>query len=63
MTERRPHLQRGCPFPDCDWIQVTSWFMGGPDITAAVAPGLLMAEAERHFLTRHMGKTPPVIIV
>jgi hypothetical protein len=54
--ERRPHLQRACPFREqagCDWIQTTSWFMGGPDLTQAVDPLFLRAEAEAHFMNAH----------
>lgn len=53
LMEKRPHLQRACPFPGCDWIQTTSWFMGGPTITQEVSTTYLRAEAEAHFLTAH----------
>lgn len=55
-TERRPHLRRPCPLrvqDDCDWMQTTSWYVGGPDITQEVDPLFLRAEAEAHFLSAH----------
>lgn len=61
--ERRPHLQRACPFPGCDWIQTTSWYVGGPDRKQAVSGTALMTEAEAHFLHAHLGQTPPKIYV
>lgn len=60
LMEKRPHLQRACPFPGCDWIQTTSWFMGGPDLMQSVNPAYLMAEAESHFLTDHFTVPPQI---
>lgn len=60
LMEKRPHLQRACPFPGCDWIQTTSWFMGGPDLMQSVNPAYLMAEAESHFLTAHFTVPPQI---
>lgn len=59
--ERRPHLQRACPFrmqEGCEWVQTTSWFMGGPDVTEPVSGMVLQMEAEAHFLSAHRGKAP-----
>ncbi len=61
--ERRPHLQRLCPFPGCDWLQTTSWFVGGPLNIQPADGRKLMAEAEAHFLAAHLGQTPPKIFV
>lgn len=58
--ERRPHLRRPCPLQEthhCDWWQVTSWFVGGPDRTEAVSDVYLRLEAEAH-LTAHFTGTP-----
>ena len=56
MTERRPHLMRPCPLREqdgCDWMQVTSWFVGGPDTTEEISETALRLEAELHFTSRH----------
>lgn len=61
--ERRPHLRRPCPLQQqdgCDWWQVTSWFVGGPDTTAEVSEGYLRMEAEAHFLERHFYASPTI---
>ena len=55
-AERRPHLRRPCPLHEeagCDWWQVTSWFMGGPDTTQEVDPLFLRIEAEEHLTSVH----------
>lgn len=55
--ERRPHLKRACPLKDqknCDWEQVTSWYVGGPNRTVAVPQARLTEEAELH-LEAHYG--------
>lgn len=52
-VERRPHLIRVCPVPGCDWMQVTSWFVGGPDVTEAVSDVVLRAQAEAHLISVH----------
>lgn len=57
MTERRPHLQRKCPLAEqmnCDWVQVTSWYVGGPDNKVPVSDTFLRMEAEAH-LEAHYG--------
>lgn len=53
--ERRPHLRRPCPLQKdgCDWWQVTSWFVGGPDNTRAVDDMFLRMEAEAHLTSVH----------
>jgi hypothetical protein len=59
--ERRPHLQRPCPFREqegCGWMQTTSWFVGGPDVTEPVSELALRTEAENHFLLAHLGRAP-----
>lgn len=50
MTERRPHLTRRCPVPGCDWVQVISWFVGGPDVTERPSDAFLRMEAEAHLV-------------
>jgi len=60
--ERRPHLQRACPFPGCDWIQTTSWFIGGPDTTQTVSATYLRAEAESHFFAAHFAPPPQIFV-
>lgn len=55
--EKRPHLTRPCPLQgkhDCDWVQVTSWFVGGPFTTVAVPQDVLEREAIDH-MQRHFG--------
>jgi hypothetical protein len=59
-VERRPHLQRFCPIPGCDWVQVTSWFVGGPDVTEPVPPMYLRLEAEEHLLSAHYRPSPHI---
>jgi hypothetical protein len=64
--ERRPHLQRPCPFREqesCDWMQTTSWYVGGPDVTEPVSMTRLRMEAEAHFLTAHLGRAPKQIFI
>lgn len=51
--ERRHHLRRACPVPGCDWVQVTSWFVGGPDTTHAINDTYLRVEAEAHITSAH----------
>lgn len=62
MTERRPHLTRQCPVPGCDWIQVISWFVGGPDTTERVGDMRLRIEAEAHLLNAHFTPEKSIII-
>jgi hypothetical protein len=65
-VERRPHLQRPCPFrlqEGCGWMQTTSWFVGGPDITQPVSELTLRMEAEAHFLKVHPGQAPRRIFI
>jgi hypothetical protein len=55
--EKRPHLVRHCPLKDredCDWVQVTSWYVGGPHRTWTVPQDRLEAEAVKH-MERHFG--------
>lgn len=64
--ERRPHLQRPCPFhlqEGCDWVQTTSWFVGGPDVTEPINEMVLRIEAEAHFLSAHRGQAPKKIFI
>lgn len=61
--ERRPHLRRPCPLREqeqCDWWQVTSWFVGGPDVTEPVSAMYLRAEAEAHLMQRHFHISPTI---
>lgn len=62
--ERRPHLQRPCPFREqegCGWMQTTSWFVGGPETTEQISEIVLRIEAEAHFLSAHRGRAPKKI--
>lgn len=57
MPERRPHLTRPCPLHTshhCDWVQVTSWYVGGPNKTVPVPEKKLRHDAELH-LESHFG--------
>jgi accessory colonization factor AcfC len=56
-AELRPHLRRPCPLKDshyCDWVQVTSWFVGGPATVVEVPQDQLQRDAERH-MEAHYG--------
>lgn len=48
--ERRPHRQRKCPWPGCDWKQTISWYVGGPGRTERVNDKFLELEATTHML-------------
>ncbi|AKJ71667.1 hypothetical protein SPI1_4 [Skermania phage SPI1] len=61
MTERRPRLIRACPVPGCDWVQVTSWYIGGPGTVEDVAPAYLRIQAEDH-MRGHAGPRRPTIV-
>jgi hypothetical protein len=61
--ERRPHLTVPCPLREqegCDWVQVISWFVGGPDTTEAVSPTFRRMEAEAHLMERHFHVSPQI---
>lgn len=63
-VERRPKYQRPCPMREqdgCGWVQVTEWFVGGPDSTMVVPDRFLMAEAEAHLMSAHF--TAPKLII
>lgn len=62
-VERRPHLRRPCPLREqesCDWWQVISWYVGGPDVTEEVSEMYLRAEAEAHLMQRHFHVSPTI---
>lgn len=61
-AERRPHLRRPCPLREshgCDWWQVTSWFVGSPEVTETISDTALRIEAEAHLMAAHF--TPDIV--
>lgn len=52
-VERRPHMQRNCLYPGCDWKQTTSWFMGSPHFTRRVPDKALELELTAHMKDVH----------
>jgi hypothetical protein len=57
--ERRPHKRRPCMQKGCGWMQVTSWFVGGPHNIVKVSDKFLELETTAHMLVVHGRTMPP----